>query len=157
MFMDFWRPWSPLAELERFRRDFEDMMARLAGGERPVTVEEEAIVEPPAECFIEEGKLFVRLDLPGVDPADIEVKAAEGVLTVTATRKEQPAGTEREFLECELPYGTFERTIELPEGARSEDVRASYRNGVLELTVPIEAPKPKEVKIRVETAGGEAK
>ncbi len=155
--MDFWRPWSPLAELERFRRDFEDTVARLAGGERPVAVEEEAVIEPSAECFIEEGKLFVRLDLPGIDPADIDVKAGEGVLTITATRKEQPAGTKREFLERELPYGTFERTIELPEGARSEDIRASYRNGVLELTVPIEAARPKEVKIRVEAGGGETK
>ena len=156
--MGSWRPWSSLAELGKFRRDFEDTMARLAGGERRVTAEEEAaVMEPAVECFIEQGKLFVRLDLPGVDPADIDVKAVEGALTVTATRKEEPAGKEREFIEHELPYGTFERRIDLPEGVRSEDIRAAYRNGVLELTVPIEAAKAKEVKIRVEPGGSEAK
>lgn len=153
--MDSWRPWSSLVELQRFRRDFENTISRLVGGE--ATAEEEETIEPAADCFVEQGKFFVRIDLPGVDPADIDVKATDGALTVVAKRKEEQEKEEREFIERELPYGTFERTIELPEGVQVEAIRAAYKNGVLELTVPIEAAKEKEVKIRVEPGSTEAK
>lgn len=154
--MGSWRPWSSLSEFEKVRRDLDDTLARLMGREEAEPVEE-GVIEPAVECFVEEGKFVVRLDLPGVEPADIEVNASEGLLTVRATRGEERVERKREFIEHELPYGTFERAIELPEGVQAEDIRATYRNGVLELTAPIKAEEEKKVKIQVEARGAEGK
>ncbi|GAA1073745.1 Hsp20/alpha crystallin family protein [Nocardiopsis composta] len=84
------------------------------------------------EAFVREGRYVVRAEIPGIDPVeDLVLTVEPGALTVTAERREE----EREKRHSEFRYGSFSRTIALPKDADEEDVSASYRDGILEVTV----------------------
>jgi HSP20 family protein len=142
--------WSPMRELERFRREFDDMFARFLGGR------ETALSGPPIESFVDGDRLIVRADLPGVDPKDVEVTVTGNILTLKGTRRYEHESKERDFIHREVSYGSFERSLTLPEGIKAEQVKASYRNGVLELTVPMPQSMAAR-KVPVEIGPGETK
>jgi HSP20 family protein len=141
--------WSPFRELDRFKRDFDELFDRFLGGRvRPA---DQAAVIPAVESCADEGKFVVRIDLPGIDPKDVEITATGDQLTIRGrrTRNEEEKG--RNFTHREVSYGSFERTLKLPEGVKPEELKASYRNGVLELTAPISGDsKTRKVPIEVE-------
>ncbi len=138
--------WSPFRELERFRRDFDELFDRFFGSAQP------ALTRPAIESYVEDDRLVVRADLPGVDPKDVEVTVTGNILTIRGSRKSEKETKNRDYLHREVSYGTFERSLTLPEGVKAEEVKASFQNGVLELSIPV----PQRLaarKIPVEIAG----
>ena len=133
--------WSPLQELDQFRKDFDGLLDRFLGG-RARRGENDANPLPAIESYVEDGKLIIRVDLPGVDPKDVEVTSTGDHLTIRGKRERTTEEKQRDFLHRELYYGVFERTVKLPEGVKPDEIKACQRNGVLELTVPLghEAP-----------------
>lgn len=98
------------------------------------------------EDFVEEGTYVVRAELPGLDATkDIDVSAANGVLTITAKREE----TTKEQHRTEFHYGSFTRAVTLPTGADAEKISAKYEKGVLEVRIPL-AAAPEERKIAID-------
>ncbi|MBX6748065.1 MAG: Hsp20/alpha crystallin family protein [Micromonosporaceae bacterium] len=86
------------------------------------------------EDRITDTEYTVRAELPGLDPEkDIQLTVAHGVLTIHAERKEQTQTRHR----TEFRYGVFERSIRLPANAEESKIKADYRNGILEITVPL--------------------
>ncbi len=142
--------WSPLKELDRFRRDFDDLLDRFLGGRAAPTLSR-ASEHPALESFIDNGKLVVRADLPGIDPKDLEITVAGDTLTIRAKRQEQHEERARNYLHREVVYGNVERSLRLPEGVNPDEVKASYRDGVLELTAPVpKAAGARKVPIEIE-------
>ena len=75
------------------------------------------------------------------------------MLTIRALRQEEHETKKRDFLHRELKYGAIERSTSLPQGVKAEDIKASFSNGLLQLTIPMpEESAPKEVKVHVEHA-----
>jgi HSP20 family protein len=72
--------------------------------------------------------------LPGVDSKDVDIKVSSGVVTVKGAREEKHETKKHDFFRREFRYGSFERAITLPEGRKAEDLKATYHDGVLELT-----------------------
>lgn len=147
------RVWSPLTELDRFRRDFDDLFDRFLGGRTDALPRSKGAEFPSIESFIDKGALVIRADLPGIEPKDVEVTVTRDTLTLRGKREQTHEEVGRNYIHREVTYGTFERSLRLPEGVNANDVKASYRNGVLELIVPM----PKETGIRkvaVEVEGG---
>ena len=110
----------------------------------------EQILRPAVEAYVEDDTFRVRMDLPGIDSANIDVKVTGGTLTIKGSREQKLDTTKQDYFQREIRYGSFERSISMPEGIKAEDLKASYRDGVLELT----APMPKQstaagVKIEV--------
>lgn len=139
--------WRPFRELERAREEFERLMDRFSEDWATFPPDQ---IRPHMESFLEDGTLTVRTDLPGVDAKNVEVDVTGNVLTIRAKREQKPDERKRRFLRREIRYGTFERRMELPEGVKADDIRATYRDGVLELTTPV--PKElqrKEVKVQI--------
>ena len=133
--------WSPFRELDRFRRDFDDLFDRFLGGR----LSRQSSGEGPAlESYVASGKLIVRADLPGVDPKDVEITASGDQLTIRGKREQQREEKGRDFIHREVIYGSFERSLKLPGGVNPDEIKASYTNGVLELTVPL----PEESRTR---------
>jgi HSP20 family protein len=93
---------------------------------------------------VREGdELVVRAELPGVDPEkDIDVTVDEGVLTIRAQRQERAEEKQAEGYRSEFRYGQFERQIRLPKGTSPDVVSASYRDGVLEVRLPVPPEAP---------------
>ncbi len=104
----------------------------------------QALSEPRIESFIEGDKLMVRAEMPGVDPKNIEVTTVGNMLTIRATKEERHDDKGRNFVWQEISYARIERSIPLPPGTTGEGIQASYRNGILEIAVPI----PKELASR---------
>ncbi len=85
------------------------------------------------------GQLMVRADLPGLTKDDVKVELTDDMLTLSGERKEEKEEKREGFYRSERSYGSFYREIALPEGAKTEEAAATFRNGVLEITMP--APK----------------
>lgn len=154
--MSLLEKWNPSRELERFRNQFDDLFERF--GFEPGLLKEwqSTSLRPAIESYVDGDKLTIRVELPGVDAKNVDIKVASGVLTVKGSKEEKQETKKRDFFRREFSYGSFERAITLPEGVKAEDLKATYHDGVLELTaaMPKEA-LPKEVKIQIES--GEAK
>ncbi len=106
---------------------------------------------PPVESFLDNKskKFYLRVALPGVDPVDLKVNVQGNILTLIGERKLEKEPKELDFMHKEIHYGTFERTLTLPEGLEVDKLVAQYENGMLELTAPITAAAlPRRIEIK---------
>jgi len=91
------------------------------------------------EEFDEDGTHVVRAEMPGIDPDnDVNVTVEHGVLTVRAERRQEKKTEENNGYRSEFSYGSFTRSVRLPAGSTESDVKASYRDGILEIRFPID-------------------
>jgi len=142
-------PWRPFRELERWAKRFPSFFE-----DWPFFEREEYF--PALESFIKEGNLVARVDVPGVDPKDIEISVAGNVLTIKGERKEEKEVKSEDYVRREASYGTFERRMTLPEGANTEEIAANFKNGVVEITIPVaKAVQGKKIPLQVAPAKGE--
>jgi len=142
--------WHQATQLDRFRHEVDDLLEHFGLGPHWPKAWESIGLRPALEFFVDDNKLTIRVDLPGIEPEDVDVKVAGGFLTIKGSREEKRDTSNTQFYRRETRYGSFERTIQLPEGVKAEAIKATYKNGVLELTATI----PKEVaakQVRVET------
>lgn len=103
------------------------------------------------EDFVEDGIYVLRAEIPGIDPdKDVELNVLDDVLTIRGERKEEQQKRNRH----EFHYGSFERTVRLPRGTKTEDIKASYNDGVLELRIPFDGEEPKILRIPVAHSEG---
>ena len=97
------------------------------------------------EEFREDGTLVIRADLPGIDPdKDVELTVSHGMLHIEAKRRQEEKVEGKGYVRRELRYGSFARSLPLPEGVTEADITATYKAGVLEIRVP--EPKGEPVK-----------
>lgn len=144
--------WSPVRGMERFRKDFDELVDRFFG--KGIGSNFDSEITPRIESFVEDGKFVIRADLPGIDPKDVEVTVRGDVLTLRGKREQHHENRDRDYFYREVSYGSFERTIELPEGIKADDVKAAYKNGVLEMTMTMPKEKTaRKVKIEAENSG----
>ena len=128
------------------RTELSRLMTRAADGGRQT----QAWV-PPLDVFESEDAVTYSFDLPGVAHEDIAIEAEDGRLTVSASREQSGEIDAERFHRLERRYGTYSRTVGLPQGVSEDAINASYENGVLSITVPKpEQPKPKRISISVE-------
>ncbi|MFZ6005225.1 MAG: Hsp20/alpha crystallin family protein [Actinomycetota bacterium] len=122
---DDWMKVFPLRRMRMFDRDW--MPAEV------IRVDE----------FHEDGALVVKAELPGIDPdKDVEVTVVDGMLHIEAERREEEHVEKKGYLRHELRCGSFTRTLPLPEGVSEDDVKAEYKDGILEIRVPAPEPAP---------------
>ncbi|WP_138445377.1 Hsp20/alpha crystallin family protein [Sinomonas susongensis] len=117
--------------------------------------EEVASTGIKVEELVDDGKLVVRAELPGIDPErDVDVSISEGQLRIEAHREERQEEKEKGGYRTEFRYGSFTRTLKLPEGASADDVTATYTDGVLEVRVPIPEQKSARLSNKIEVKRG---
>ncbi|HXG24105.1 MAG TPA: Hsp20/alpha crystallin family protein, partial [Chthonomonadales bacterium] len=92
---------------------------------------------PVMESYVDGKTLHLKADLPGVDPKDVELVVEGRQLTLKGERKAEQKAENGNYFHREVRYGRFARTFLLPEGVKAEDIQATYRNGVLEIAVPL--------------------
>jgi len=91
------------------------------------------------EDKITEEEYLLRAELPGLDPEkDLHISTLHGVLTVKADRREEETSRHR----TEFRYGSLQRSLRLPQNAEESAIKATYRKGILEITIPLTAPQP---------------
>jgi len=102
------------------------------------------------EEFRDNGSLVVRCELPGIDPdEDVEITVRDQMLRIQAERKQEEKTETAGGYRSEFHYGSFGRVIPLPPGATEEDVKAKYKDGILEVRVPINTKRIEGAKVPV--------
>ena len=142
-----WSRTDPFEELTHIKREMSDLLDFLSS-----TPQMEGFVSPefpPIIVSTSGDNVIVRVELPGVKTSDLDVQVLNDVLTIKGERKPIVDNTKATYLRKERNYGTFARSIMLPEKVDVEKVTASYKNGVLTMKLPKSAElKPKQVVIK---------
>ena len=147
---DWWPSFGPFGMMRRFTdemdRMFEDFgfpgmgrWNRGGGMER---------FSPQVDLFERDGKLVVRADLPGMNKEDVTVEVTEDAVIIDGERKYEHEENEQGIYRSERGYGRFHREIPLPDGVKTENATANFKNGVLE--VALEAPQTAKNRKRIE-------
>lgn len=106
--------------------------------------------EVRVEEFVEDGELVVRAEVPGLDPdKDLDVSIVDGKLCIRAERRHEERTEGRDYRRSEFRYGSFSRVLPLPPNADEQDIKASYKEGVLEVRTPLEEEVPKPSRIPI--------
>ena len=113
---------------------------------------------PDIDVFQKDGRLVTRIDLPGMRKEDVKVQITDGHLAISGERKSEAEEKKDQFYRCEREYGSFYRAVPLPEGVKFDEVKATFADGVLEVTVPLPAPAEQKVlKVEIEDRAKAAK
>ena len=148
--------WEPFRELSAMQ-DRMNRMNRLFRDSNSPESPEEALTTtgfaPPVDIYEDEHTITLKLEIPGIDEKDIDVRIENNTLTVHGERKIEKEEKEENFRRVERQYGSFTRSFTLPSSVDSGQVSADYARGVLKIKLAKKAEaKPKQIKVNV---GGE--
>lgn len=127
---------TPFGALTRFASDFDRLFEEWPTF-RSRWITEAGGWSPHLDIVEKDNRLIARVDLPGINKEDVKVEIVEGRLTISGERKHESEEKKENFYRCEREWGTFFRSVPLPKGAKLEEVKASFANGVLEVSVPL--------------------
>jgi len=132
--------YEPWGLLNRLRRELDQSFE---------TVARDASWTPPVDIHEEPNQFVVRADLPGVKPADIEITAEKGVLSLRGARNIAQQNDEGHYSRVERVSGKFVRTFTLPENVQTDAIKAQFKDGVLELTIPkVAKVEPRKIEVQ---------
>jgi HSP20 family protein len=134
--------YEPWALLNRLHRELDQTFE---------TVARDATWSPAVDVHEEPERFVVRADLPGVKPSDIEITAEKGVLSLRGVRNFEQRKDDGHYSRVERVSGKFVRSFTLPENVQADAIKAQFKDGVLELTIP-KAAKPEPRRIEVQAA-----
>jgi HSP20 family protein len=141
--------WAPFSELASLQNEMSRFMNGLLEGNGRAT---QSWI-PTADVWETDSEVVYAFDLPGIPEDKISVELDEGALTITAEREREQTVEEGKYFRFERRFGTFSRTIGLPEGVNEDAVSARYEHGVLEVHVrKPEQPRPRKIEIGVDSA-----
>jgi HSP20 family protein len=101
---------------------------------------------PEIDVFEKDNRLITKIDLPGMKKEDVKVEVTDRHLAISGERTSETEDRKENVYRCEREYGSFYRAVPLPEGVKLEDVKATFSDGVLEVSVPL--PAKAEAKVR---------
>ena len=111
---------------------------------------------PTVEMFEREGQLVIRADLPGLNKDDVQVELRDDAIVIRGERQDERREEREGFFSTERVYGTFYREIPLPQGVDPDEATATFRDGVLEITMPIEESQSRGRRLEIQdSAPGE--
>ncbi len=141
-----WEPFDEMMTLrESMDRLFEEFFTRRPRAAAPL------VWQPAVEIFETESDVVVKAELPGIDPKSVAVTITPEGLTIKGDAKLEQEEKGRNYYRRELRYGAFQRTVPLPTEVKSDETKATFRHGILEVKVPkAERVKPRTVKVDVE-------
>jgi HSP20 family protein len=142
-----WDPFREFSTLQgRMNRLFRESYGP-EGREESLTT---ASFAPPVDVYEDEHNVTLKIEVPGIDEKDIDVRIENSVLTVHGERKFEKEEKEENYRRVERQYGSFTRTFTLPTTVDTEKVEANYDKGVLKIALPKKAEaKPKQIKVNV--------
>jgi HSP20 family protein len=138
--------WEPFREVTALQNDMGRLMSAFLGQGNGDTTRSTWV--PAVDVWETENELVYAFDLPGIPEDKIAVEFDDGTLTVSGDRERAHEAKEDGFYRYERRFGSFTRTVGLPQGVSESDVTADYRDGVLQVTVrKPEQPKPRRIQV----------
>lgn len=142
--------WQPFRELDELQQEMNRVFDHLAYNSSPTKNNGLTSFVPPAEIEETADAIHLRLEIPGINPEDLDIQASVESVSIRGERKSQTNTEEKGMKRSEFRYGSFQRVIPLSTRINHNDVQAEYQNGVLELTLPkAEEERQKAVKVKI--------
>jgi HSP20 family protein len=134
--------WDPFREMTNLQNHVNRLADSLWSGQKESWV-------PAVDVFDTKDAVVLKAELPGMKVDDIQIEVDDNVLTIKGERSFTEKVDEERYYRVERRYGSFQRSLALPQGVRADDIHAAYEDGVLEVTVPkSEAEKPRRIEVR---------
>lgn len=157
MAMERWRPfgttmerWEPYRNGADIQTEVNRLFDNFFGRPSSASAQGGRAWAPAVDMYETKDDLMLTVELPGVRDKDVTVSITGDLLVIKGERRFEQEMKEQSFLHVERTYGTFERLIQLPMPVQSDKVKATYRDGVLQIQLPkVEAVKPKAIKIDI--------
>jgi HSP20 family protein len=156
MAMERWRPfgtmerWEPLRNASDIQTEVNRLFDNFLGRPANASPQNGRAWAPLVDMCETKDDLVLTVELPGVHEKDVTVSITGDLLVIKGERRFEQEVKEQSFLHLERTYGKFERLIQLPMPVQSDKVKATYRDGVLEIRLPkVDEVKPKEIKIDI--------
>jgi len=149
-------PWQAFSDLSRWEREmehlfenfFERRLGARSGGLWPVRSANLA----PIDLYEDKNELVAKVELPGLDKDDIDVSISDHTLTVKAEKKHEEEIKDKNYYRVERSHGAIRRVVELPVGVETEQIKAQFKNGLLEIRMPRSQDEQSKQK-RIEVQG----
>lgn len=135
--------WKPFGELDKFEDDWF----------RPFAGVPMKVFEPAMNVYQTDKGVVAEVDLPGIDPKEVEISIEDNVLHIKGGHKEEKEEKGKDYYRKEIRKGRFERAVSLPVRVLEEKAKADYENGILKITIPKAEPAvpKKKIPIKVKT------
>ncbi|MGA9527383.1 MAG: Hsp20/alpha crystallin family protein [Terriglobales bacterium] len=145
-----YEPFRDFATMQdRINRVFRDFYAP-EGNDNALTT---TAFVPAVDVYEDEHNVTLKIEVPGIDEKDIDVRVENSTLTVHGERKFEKEEKEENYRRVERQYGSFTRTFTLPTTVDSENIQANYDKGVLKIQLAKKAEaKPKQIKVNIGSA-----
>jgi len=141
--------WDPFRDLVALQNRMNRLFDEQYGSGREESLTTGAFV-PPVDIYEDEHSIQLKLEVPGIDEKDLDIKVENNTLTVSGERKFEKEEKEENFHRVERRYGSFTRSFTLPNTVNTEDIQADYNAGVLKIRLAKRAEaKPKQIKVSV--------
>jgi HSP20 family protein len=140
--------WDPFREVVALQNRMNSLFRDMNDGDSPLTT---ASFVPAVDIYEDAQRVMLKLEVPGIEEKDLDVRVENNTLTVKGERKFEKEEKEENFHRIERRYGSFYRAFTLPSTVDTENVKASYDAGVLKLELKKKAEaQPKQIKINVD-------
>lgn len=104
---------------------------------------------PAVDVFDRKDSVELKAELPGMDSDDIQIEVEDNVLTIKGERKFEEKVEDERYYRIERRFGSFQRSLALPQGVKADEIQAAYEDGILTVTVPkAEEEKPKRIEVK---------
>jgi HSP20 family protein len=134
--------WDPFREMTQVQNQFNRLVDSVWGGRQESWL-------PAVDVFDTKEGVVLKAELAGMNPDDIQIEVEDNVLTIKGERKLEEKVDEERYYRVERRFGSFQRSLALPQGVKSDDISASYEDGILTVTVPkAEEEKPRRVEVK---------
>ncbi len=134
--------WDPFREMTSLQSRVDRLADSLSPGRSESWV-------PAVDVFDSAEAVVLKAELPGMKIADIQIEVDDNVLTIKGERSFDEKVDEERYYRVERRYGSFQRSLALPQGVKADDIDATYEDGILEVTVPkSEAEKPRRIEVQ---------
>lgn len=128
--------WTPLDVFDDFDRSWGDLPSR--------------VMTPALDVYEDHDNVVVETPLVGIDPKDVAIEIEDNILKISGQSKHRTEVDDKQFYRKEVRYGQFFRSVALPKAVAGDKAAASYKDGILKITVPkTEAAKPKKIQVSV--------
>ena len=147
--------WEPFREFSTLQDRMNRLFRETQGNSQDESLTSSSFA-PAVDVYEDEHNVTLKIEVPGIEEKDIDVRLENNTLTVHGERKIEKEEKEENYRRVERQYGSFTRTFNLPPTVDAEKVQADYDKGVLKITLPKKAEaKPKQIKVNVGQSAGQ--
>ena len=140
--------WDPFRELASLQNRVNSLFQDYGRGQDELTTTSSFV--PAVDVYEDEHKVVLKLEVPGINQEDLDIRVENNTLTVRGERKFEKEEKEENFHRIERRYGSFARSFSLPNTVNTDNIQANYENGILKIELEKRAEaKPKQIKVGV--------